>query len=270
MATAARSVNTPKDVRRRDLRPGHGNPPPGRTTERCSAGNCRFGARRGGSSGLPRTSPATPADPNGRRPQGVADVPLRKGNRGPRQGKRVISAGVVREDGMGANRMTAVVNRDSAQRRPSDRPRSDARNFLHHIADRLSPTAFRRQHVPRAASAAFVAPAAVPVGPATPVAEHATTPPIVRERPPPNRSGSDSHRNRAPQCSRFRNPAPYPEPSCSRCKRRCAPARPVRSNMQTSAHTGFRPNRASGRSGPPACRKDGLKDNIHLPSAPRP
>ena len=54
----------------------------------------------------------------GRRPQGVADVPLTKiGTAARDKGKRVNSAGVVRKDGTGANRMTGLVTRDSAQRR---------------------------------------------------------------------------------------------------------------------------------------------------------
>ena len=45
---------------------------------------------------------------------------------------RASSAGGVRKDGTGANRMTGVVHRDSAQRRSNDKHRSDARNFLTH------------------------------------------------------------------------------------------------------------------------------------------
>ena len=46
---------------------------------------------------------------------------------------RESSAGGVRKDGTGANRMTGLVHRDSTQRRPSDKHRSDARNFLTNI-----------------------------------------------------------------------------------------------------------------------------------------
>ncbi len=66
-----------------------------------------------------RFDPQHPADQNGRRPQGVADVPLTQREPPPATwAKRVNSAGVVRKDGTGANRMTGVVTRDSAQRQP--------------------------------------------------------------------------------------------------------------------------------------------------------
>ena len=86
---------------------------------------------------------STPADQNGRRPQGVADVPLTQREPPPatRASARAVPAPSARTK-QGANRMTGLVTRDSAQHRPSDKPQSDARNFLL-IADRLSPQADR-------------------------------------------------------------------------------------------------------------------------------
>lgn len=53
--------------------------------------------------------------------------------------QRENSAGVLGNRQTGAKRMTGLVTRDSAQRRPIDKHRLDARTFLH-FADRLSPT----------------------------------------------------------------------------------------------------------------------------------
>ena len=52
---------------------------------------------------------------------------------------RAVPAASARTE-QGAKRMTGLVTRDSAQRRPIDKHRSDARKFLTDIADRLSPT----------------------------------------------------------------------------------------------------------------------------------
>ena len=76
----------------------------------------------------------------GRRPQGVADVPLTKRNRRPRQGKREISAGAVREDETGANRMTGF--RPRVRSASTDRKHgSNASQFLTAQLDRLPPPA---------------------------------------------------------------------------------------------------------------------------------
>ena len=103
-----------RGVRRRDLRPGHGVPRQAEQRGAGSARNHRFklaagdpaacenrqqprltttgdGLKRAGDRRRPQVTQrfasihSTPADQNGRRPQGVADVPLAEGNRRPRQ-----------------------------------------------------------------------------------------------------------------------------------------------------------------------------------------
>ena len=94
--------------------------------------------------------------------------------------------------------MTGVVTRDSAQRRPSDKHRSDARNFLQNPPP-LVPTS--------------------PAGAPCPILQvhrpiRDSAPPRRRlrrlheNRPIEVRSGPDPHRHRAPQCPRFRKRGP--------------------------------------------------------------
>ena len=95
--------------------------------------------------------------------------------------------------------MTGVVTRDSAQRRPSDKHRSDARNFLL-IADRLSPQADRLAAVP------------CPILPllrrlSAPVAAAATRR-LHENRLREARSAPDPLPKRAPQSPRFRKCGP--------------------------------------------------------------
>ena len=75
---------------------------------------------------------ASPWLTNGRSPQRRD-----RGSTGQRNTARAVPAASARTE-QGAKRMTGVVTRDSAQRRPIDKHRSDARDFLL-IADRLFP-----------------------------------------------------------------------------------------------------------------------------------
>ena len=149
--------------------------PPGRTTGAGSARNHRFKLAAGDPAACIASS-ATPADQNGRRPhkgwrsrQTAGNPAVRFDPQPPRltktgcapQGRcrrstaqtepppattasaRTVPAPSARTK-QGANRMTGVVTRDSAQRRPDRKHRSNASQFLTPQSERLAPPAADR------------------------------------------------------------------------------------------------------------------------------
>lgn len=107
--------------------------------------------------------------------------------------------------------MTGVVTRDSAQRRPSDKHRSDARDTYNFANACLR----RPGNLP-----CLILSASRPI----PAAAAAATPPTARKRHPESRSCPDPPANRAPQCPRFRVRGPNIERGRSARRQRHHPA----------------------------------------------
>ena len=161
-----------RGVRRRDLRPGHGIPRHAKQRGAGSARNYRF-KLAAGDPAAGDESPAAPADQNGRRPQkgrrsqqtagnpaarfgpqpppadqngmcprGVADVPLTKGNRGPRQQQ---ARDQCRRRPQGRNRVrigqAGTFDREPRSASTERKHRSNASQFLTVQFDHLPPAA---------------------------------------------------------------------------------------------------------------------------------